>query len=427
MIKTPLSTVIGGAFWTPGATILGSSSKNLSQLIKSLFANNEQGFAYDPNDLSTMYQDAVGTIPVTSVGQPVGLIRDKSKGLTLGSNQISYPNSESLPAAVSMASGAYTWTLNTSAPISGTQDSRLIVTTPSSADLRPSLYFLCSSPLVSGRLYKFSFRYKVNSGAPRVVAVYKGDGIASVTPDNGVLQGSGTFDVFIRWVAGDQTIPFVYFSNESVFDLQINAISVREVKGNHAYQTTSASRPILRKNAITGANYLEFDGSDDFLQTGNIDFTATDKVSLFAGVDVPLGTNTGCVIELGTNATVNNGSFGLFKGPSTLQWASRGTSGVLGAIYNSPVSPDVLTAKAFINGSVLTTRRNSLLVINDTRSQGTGNYGNYPLYIGRRAGTSLPFNGHLYSLVGVGRLATESEIAAIEKELAKRTGVTLSV
>ena len=78
MIKTPLSTVIGGAFWTPEATILGGASKTLNQIIKSLFANNEQGFFYDPNDLSTMFQDAAGTVPVNGVGQPVGLIRDKS-------------------------------------------------------------------------------------------------------------------------------------------------------------------------------------------------------------------------------------------------------------------------------------------------------------------------------------------------------------
>ena len=78
MIKTPLSTVIGGAFWTPKATILGGTSRTLNQLIKSLFANNEQGFAYDPNDLSTMFQDAAGTVPVTGVGQPVGLTKDKS-------------------------------------------------------------------------------------------------------------------------------------------------------------------------------------------------------------------------------------------------------------------------------------------------------------------------------------------------------------
>lgn len=79
MTRTPLSTVVGGAFLTPGATVIGGTSKKtFDQLIKSLFANNEQGFAYDPNDLSTMFQDSAGTTPVTAVGQPVGLIRDKS-------------------------------------------------------------------------------------------------------------------------------------------------------------------------------------------------------------------------------------------------------------------------------------------------------------------------------------------------------------
>ena len=48
------------------------------QPFQSLFANNEQGFFYDPNDLTTLYQDAAGTIPVTAAGQPVGLMLDKS-------------------------------------------------------------------------------------------------------------------------------------------------------------------------------------------------------------------------------------------------------------------------------------------------------------------------------------------------------------
>lgn len=45
---------------------------------RSLFAAGEQGAWYDPSDLSTLYQDAAGTTPVTAVGQPVGLLKDKS-------------------------------------------------------------------------------------------------------------------------------------------------------------------------------------------------------------------------------------------------------------------------------------------------------------------------------------------------------------
>lgn len=44
----------------------------------NLFANGEQGAWYDPSDLSTLFQDAAGTTPVTADGDPVGLMLDKS-------------------------------------------------------------------------------------------------------------------------------------------------------------------------------------------------------------------------------------------------------------------------------------------------------------------------------------------------------------
>ena len=89
MIRTPLSTVIGGVFWTPESTVVGGTKLSSETVIggakpssetamKKLFANGEQGFFYDPSDLSTMFQNAAGTIPVTAAGQPVGLMLDKS-------------------------------------------------------------------------------------------------------------------------------------------------------------------------------------------------------------------------------------------------------------------------------------------------------------------------------------------------------------
>ncbi|EAP7013664.1 hypothetical protein EJV31_24965 [Salmonella enterica] len=282
MIKTPLSTVIGGAFWTPGATVIGGNTPTLDQQIQKLFANGEQGFAYDPNDLSTMWQDANGTIPVTAAGQPVGLIHDKS-----------------------------------------------------------------------GR-------------------------------------------------------------------------------NNHAYQTTSASRPILRQNAVTGANYLEFDGSDDFLQTNNIDFTATDKVSLFAGVRKLSDAASAALVELSVNSGTNNGAFALWSPLTALAnyaGASRGTlsaNAVSPSNYPSPNSA-VLSTKSQISTDVVILRVNGIQVARASADQGTGNYGNYTLYIGRRVGATLPLNGHIYGLIGIGKLTSDSETAAIEKELAKRVGVTLNV
>jgi hypothetical protein len=223
--------------------------------------------------------------------------------------------------------------------------------------------------------------------------------------------------------------PFLYFYLNNAGTLTLELITIEDVAGNHAYQTTSASRPILRKNAVTGANYLEFDGSDDFLQTSNIDFTSTAKVSLFAGLVKNTSGTIGSIFEFSSNPLNNSGTFGAYtdinvsmRGYSVY---SRGTAAVAASIQTSSmkaslvlmadISQDKITAQ--VNGVTSTTRLD----------QGTGNYGNYPLYIGRRGGAILPFNGHLYSLIGIGRLTTDSETIALEKAIAKNTGVTLNV
>ena len=56
----------------------------LAQNIQALFADGSQGWWYDDNDTTTLFQDSAGTTPVTAVEQFVGLQLDKSKGLVLG-------------------------------------------------------------------------------------------------------------------------------------------------------------------------------------------------------------------------------------------------------------------------------------------------------------------------------------------------------
>lgn len=201
---------------------------------------------------------------------------------------------------------------------------------------------------------------------------------------------------------------------------------------NHAFATSSATRPILRKNAVTGANYLEFDGSDDFLQTSNIDFTGTDKVSLFVGVRKLTDAYIGTIAEFSGNVNNNTGSFWLLTPPSaganTVSFASRGSATtVASAAALSSLTSAVVRGVGDISGNNASTYVDGKLGDKRNTAQGTGNYGNYPLYIGRRGGTSLPFNGHIYGLIGVGKLVSDNETLVIEKEFAKRLGVTLNV
>jgi hypothetical protein len=66
--------------------------------------------------------------------------------------------------------------------------------------------------------------------------------------------------------------------------------------------------------------------------------------------------------------------------------------------------------------------RNGVAGTSGTGDKGAGNFGNYPLYIGSRAGTSLPFNGNLYSLIIRGAQSTDAQIAATESYSNSKTG-----
>jgi len=57
--------------------------------------------------------------------------------------------------------------------------------------------------------------------------------------------------------------------------------------------------------------------------------------------------------------------------------------------------------------------------------QGAGNFGSYPLYFGRRGGSSLPFNGREYQTVIRSRLLSTAELSSLETFIAAKTGVTL--
>ena len=56
----------------------GITQQNLAWEPLRLFTGGEQGAWYDPSDLTTLFQDAAGTIPVTADGDTVGLMLDKS-------------------------------------------------------------------------------------------------------------------------------------------------------------------------------------------------------------------------------------------------------------------------------------------------------------------------------------------------------------
>lgn len=205
---------------------------------------------------------------------------------------------------------------------------------------------------------------------------------------------------------------FKFNSALSGDSVEVDNISVRQVTGYYSDR-----------------NYLEFDGIDDYLQTNPIDLTTTDKISLFTGIRKLSDASVGMVAELSTNTNTNNGSFFIAAPRSPIQnvgFLTRGSSQTA-ADFNDVPSPysTVLSTKMSISTDLTQLRENGRSTTSNV-DLGTGNLGNYPLYLGRRSGTALPFNGYLYNLIGVGNLVSDADTVLLEKLMALKTGVTLS-
>jgi hypothetical protein len=199
-------------------------------------------------------------------------------------------------------------------------------------------------------------------------------------------------------------------------------------RGNHAVQATAASRPQWLIDA-NGYPYFGLDGTDDGLATASINFTGTDKMTVIAGVHKASDAATAPVLELSADLGLNTGAFSVFAPvQSTASYrliskgTATGTAATGAAAFPAPHSA-VLTGQGDIAGDSSILRVNGAVAATAATDQGTGSYGNYALYIGRRGGTTLPFNGRIYSLCVVGRSVDETTLRRAERYMGKRMGL----
>jgi hypothetical protein len=85
--------------------VVSISTAGFSQALKNLFASTEKGMAYNFQDLSTLWQDVAGTIPVTDVDQYVARVDD----LSGNSNHIIQTDVSKRPQLKQDAEGFYLW------------------------------------------------------------------------------------------------------------------------------------------------------------------------------------------------------------------------------------------------------------------------------------------------------------------------------
>lgn len=517
-LLSPLVSAISGVFgngWNP----------------ISLFTSGQQGYAYDLNDLSTLYLDSAGTT-AASVNGAVGLVLDKSKGLALGA--------ELAPATNSVVG----WTPNANCTIA-TVGGELEITA-TAVGVCVADYNVAGTSAGKNYLLTAVCRQGQVAGSGASVAIAFGSvpySQANTTTTNASVR------VFKVSAAGAEILRIRFDSTVIGQKAYFSLLSFKELPGNHAYQATSGSRPILRgtpmgSNLVTNGDFatdtvwtkgtgwaiaagvatktagtataisqsyavvagntyrftytvsgatggtcaaalaggtqvtgallgtngtrveyltanagntffaitsnslfngsidnievvdisagsvqapyaLRFDGVDDFLQTASVDFTATDKMTVCHGVRKLSDAALGVVVELSASVFANPGAFWIAapdSAASNVQFRAGGTA-TANLVRTGLAAPTTLVVCGQTNivGDSLILRVNQ----SETTSgadQGTGNLGNYVLYFGRRAGTSNPFNGLMFSAVCVGKTVSAIELANIERWVNTRTG-----
>ena len=191
--------------------------KPLPQVVRQI-VQRDNGAWFDPSDLSTLYQDAAGTIPVTAVEQPVGLMLDKSQGMMLGPE------------------------LQPTGDISGFVSGQNEIVWSNTTFTNTIVSRGVSKPLLSvGKFYSVT----VNLNSNTVVSLNTADAITPSTRTQ-LRIGSGT-TIF------KADYPYLYIRNAEPGTTTINSLTVRELYGYHATQNITASRPTLsaRYNLLT--------------------------------------------------------------------------------------------------------------------------------------------------------------------------------
>ena len=347
-----------------------------------LFSTAPQGVWYDPSDLTTMLVDRAGTTPVTAPGTVVGKRLDKSgRG-----NHATAPTDAARP-------------IYGIEPKTGRRNLLLATDTLATQSLT------------------------VTAAAHTLAFTGTGTVTLSGASTAGPLVGTGVGDrVSLTFTPTAASLTLTVSGSVTLGQLELGSSATAYQKVVTAYEVTEAG--------VATCHYVHFDGSDDSLSTASISFALTDKVSVFAGVRKLSDAATGILIELSSSVSTSNGTFNI-SAPSGANnryaFSSKGTvlASPFALGYTSPIS-NIVTGLGDISGDTATLRVNGAQVAQTTTDQGTGNFGNYAMFIGRRNNASSSFNGKDYGLIVVGKAASAGEITDTETWLAAKTsGVTL--
>ena len=240
----------------------------LARVVAGIVRAND-GAIFDASDMSTMFQDAAGTTPVTVVEQPVGLMLDKSRGMMLGPELVSNGTFDDLSS----------WGLGTGWSISSGKLYAANVATGTN----------CRQVWVSGD--STGKVYAITISIPEITA-----GTIRVQLEGAFGGRYLSAGMFTCYVKSPTASPRIFIQATAITSAVIESISVKELYGYHATQPITASQPTLsaRKNLLVATETLAMQSVTTLAATYTLSFTGTGAVTLS-------GTATGTLTGTGTD------------------------------------------------------------------------------------------------------------------------------
>lgn len=220
---------------------------NFNAITAALFRNGEQGVAYDLNDLTTLYQDSAGTTPVTAAVQPVGLVLDKSKWLVRGAEIV---------VNGTFDSGTSGWVIHSGGFTNLTAVDGVAVLTRTGGTVSGVVQTLATAV---GKTYELRIRVRKTSGDGSVSVNIVNNAESAFVLNNSVTDAiSGAAFVTRKYVfsATEPNNKIYIRTSTGTTNAEFDDVSVRELAGNHAFQPTAASRPMLRQSPILGGELV---------------------------------------------------------------------------------------------------------------------------------------------------------------------------
>lgn len=431
-----------GVLWTPA----------------QLFGPSDVGLWYDFSDTQAMRQDSAGTTAVTTLGQPVGFVADKSGrgNHAIQSTPTSRPAWDARKNTVTGSELLSTFTFLSSPVVSansatapdGTMTADRFEVSSGNTGFTIRNVGQAASPGTTP--CAFSFYFRPDTGANGTISMGQGSrrtclvNLATLAVTNTTIGGATSLFGTIVNVGGGWYRYEAAATADGAAGTEVQIVLASATAGSAvwlwgAQNERPASAPTSYQRVTTATDYADvgvprgalFDGSDDWLVTAaNLVMSSTDEVTVIVGVDKRSDAAAGIVAELSATIGSNNGVFAVLAPASAaanVQYASKGTTASAATVSTGVAAPltAVLTGVSKISAPSVAARLNGAVAASNTFSQGTGNYGSHLLYLGRRGGTASPFNGRITQLIIIGRLLTADELALVERYVAKRSGVTL--